>query len=102
MATKTMAVQTIQVDNQRVRVAEWRFAPGAHTGWHVHQFDYVVVPITDGLLRIVDAEGERHFELATGVPYYRQAGVEHDVFNGGSQELAFIEIEMKAHPIEAR
>ena len=33
------AVPTVQVDNDRVRVTEWRFAPGAATGWHRHEFD---------------------------------------------------------------
>ena len=40
------AVPTVQVDNDRVRVTEWRFAPGTATGWHRHEFDYVVVPMT--------------------------------------------------------
>ena len=36
---------TVQVDNERVRITEWRFAPGAETGEHVHGMDYVVVPV---------------------------------------------------------
>ncbi len=36
------------IDDDRFRVTEWRFAPGAETGWHVHGHDYVVVPLTDG------------------------------------------------------
>ena len=42
------------IDNERVRVTEWRFAPGAATGWHRHEHDYVVVPLYDGNLRIVE------------------------------------------------
>ncbi len=94
------ATPTVRVDNERVRVTEWRFAPGEHTGWHRHEFDYVVVPITHGLLRIVDAEGEQRAELGPGLPYYREAGVEHDVINAGAEELVFVEVEIKAHPIE--
>jgi len=30
-----------------------------------------------------------------GSPYYRDAGVEHNVFNEGSSEMSFIEIELK-------
>ena len=93
------ATPTIRVDNERVRVTEWRFAPGEHTGWHRHEFDYVVVPITHGLLRIVAAEGEQRAELCAGLPYYRQAGVEHDVINAGAEEPVFVEVEIKAHPI---
>ena len=37
-------------ENERVIVTEWRFAPGAETGWHRHAHDYVVVCLTDGKL----------------------------------------------------
>ena len=46
------ATPTVFVDNERVRVTEWRFAPGAATGWHRHEYDYVVVPMLDGKLRL--------------------------------------------------
>ena len=94
------AAATVQVDNDRVRVTEYRFAPGAETGWHQHQWDYVVVPQTDGhLLLIGPGEEESRAALSRGVAYYRQAGVEHNVINAGDEELVFIEVEMKAHPI---
>jgi quercetin dioxygenase-like cupin family protein len=48
--TRTPAVPTQQVLNERAIVTEWRFAPGAETGWHVHGHDYIVVPQTDGEL----------------------------------------------------
>ncbi|WP_374448016.1 cupin domain-containing protein [Stella sp.] len=89
------AKPTVFIDNDRVRVTEWRFAPGAATGWHRHEYDYVVVPITDGTLLLRTPEGEREAPLKLGVPYNRDAGVEHDVINGGTTELAFIEVELK-------
>jgi quercetin dioxygenase-like cupin family protein len=89
------AVPTVQLENDRVRVTEWRFAPGAATGWHRHEYDYVVVPILDGTLVITNAEGESQSELRLGRSYYRDAGVEHDVRNGNAYEFAFIEVEMK-------
>jgi beta-alanine degradation protein BauB len=93
--TKT-AVATAFIDNERVRVTEWRFAPGAATGWHRHALDYVVVPMTDGVLELVGAGGARsRAELKEGVPYFRKAGVEHDVINANAFEFAFIEIELK-------
>ncbi len=49
----TEATSKVFIDNERVRVTEWRFAPGAATGWHRHEYDYVVVPMLDGKLRIV-------------------------------------------------
>ncbi len=90
------AVQTVLIDNERVRVTEWRFAPAAATGWHRHAFDYVVVPLADGVLELVGPGGERRrAELRHGVPYFRNAGVEHDVINANAFEFAFIETELK-------
>ncbi len=100
MSETPSATATLQVDNERVRVTEWRFRPGDHTGWHRHEYDYVVVPMTDGQLRIVENDGEHRAELTLGQSYNRQAGVEHDVINAGSAELVFVEVEIKAHGIE--
>ncbi len=98
---------TVLIDNDRVRVTEWRFAKrGDNTGWHRHAHDYVMVPLFDGHLEI-DTIGERAGEgagegvdertlapMQNGVPYFREAGVEHDVINGNDFECAFIEIEI--------
>ena len=94
--TQGNAKATTFIDNDRVVVTEWRFAPGANTGWHRHGHDYVVVPLGDGRLRLVGPGGAiSEAELKNGVPYYRAAGVEHDVINANSYEFAFIEIEIK-------
>jgi beta-alanine degradation protein BauB len=90
------AVATIQVENERVRVTEWRFAPGAATGWHRHGFDYVVVPMTTGRLRLDDGREQRVAELTSGKAYCGSAGVEHDVINASDHEFVFLEIELKA------
>lgn len=90
------AKPTVFIDNDKVRVTEWRFAPGAATGWHRHEMDYVVVPMLDGQLRIVTEGGvESIAELKKGVPYFRETGVEHDVINANDFEFAFIEVETK-------
>ena len=89
------AVPTVRVDNERVRVTEWRFAPGAHTGHHRHEYPYVVVPLTTGTLTSRTGDGETRADLTAGAPYYREAGVEHDVINPNPGEFVFIEIELK-------
>lgn len=87
---------SVKVDNGRTRVTHWQFAPGAATGHHRHEFDYVVVPLVSGRLKIVDADGTEGFsELACGEPYFRPAGVEHDVINANDFAFAFVEIEFK-------
>lgn len=89
------AQPTVFIENQRTRVTEWRFARrGDNTGWHRHDYDYVVVPLFDGHLEIDLGNGERVIApVKNGVPYYRDLGVEHDVFNGNEFECAFIEVE---------
>jgi beta-alanine degradation protein BauB len=83
------------VDNERVAVWEYRFAPGDNTGWHRHGHDYVVVPLMDGKLRLETKSGSSFAEMKKGIPYYRNEGVEHDVINANDSEYAFIEIELK-------
>jgi len=89
------AVPTTLIENDRVVVTQWRFPPRGETGWHVHGMDYVVVPQTDGTLLLETKEGERHAELAVGRPYYRNAGVEHNVVNDNDFEFVFVEIEVR-------
>jgi beta-alanine degradation protein BauB len=90
------AVPTVQIDNNHLRVTEWRFAPGAATGFHRHEHDYVVVPARDGELKLVGPKGEiSTAQLSVGKSYFRNAGVEHDVINNGPGEMVFIEIELK-------
>ncbi len=94
------AKPTVFIENDRARVTEWRFPKrGDATGWHRHEYDYVVVPVQDGFLELVDAGGTiTRAELKRGVPYFRQAGVEHDVLNGNDFEFAFIETEFLEPP----
>jgi quercetin dioxygenase-like cupin family protein len=89
------AQPTVQIDNQRVKVTLWSFAPGAETGQHVHAYDYVVVPMTSGTLRLIEAAGTREAQLTAGVSYSRPAGVSHNVINANSYEFRFIEVEIK-------
>jgi quercetin dioxygenase-like cupin family protein len=89
------ATSVTHIDNDRVIVTEWRFAPGASTGWHRHAHDYVIVPLMDGRLRLATSEGEATVELTKGVPYFRSAGVEHDVINASDGDYAFMEIEIR-------
>jgi quercetin dioxygenase-like cupin family protein len=89
----------VHVDNEQVRVIEWRLAPGAATGWHRHGFDYVITPVTAGEVEIVGPDHERTpFSMVPGQSYFRAAGVEHDVVNGPGGELGFVEVELKSRP----
>ncbi|MCO5176258.1 MAG: cupin domain-containing protein [Thermomicrobiales bacterium] len=94
-AERPDAVPTRQLDTERAIVTEWRFAPGAHTGWHKHEYDYVVVPMTTGQLLLETPDGQMTADLVAGQSYSRGKGVEHDVINNNDSEFVFVEIEMK-------
>jgi beta-alanine degradation protein BauB len=89
------AKSVVHIDNNRVTVTEFRFQPGDNTGWHRHGYDYVIVPLTDGKVRLETPDGAKNAEMKKGEPYFRHEGVEHDVINAGDGDLAFIEIELK-------
>ena len=94
------ASANIQIDNERIRVTEYSFNRNEETGFHIHKWDYVVIPQTNGqLLLIDDNEVETTTTLIKGKPYYRKAGVSHNVINNGKEKIVFIELEIKAHSI---
>jgi len=87
---------SVQEDNTRTRVTLWTFPPRGETGFHRHEYDYVVVPLSTAPLKIVDMQGkESPAQLTTGASYFRNAGVEHNVINASDREIAFVEIEFK-------
>jgi len=96
LAKSPGAIPTVQIDNERVKVTEWRFPPGGETGWHRHGMDYVVVPMTTGPLLLETPEGSVTSQLTRGVSYTRPEGVEHNVINPSDTEFVFVEIEIKA------
>jgi quercetin dioxygenase-like cupin family protein len=95
MAQRPAEVATVRISEPHVRVTEHRFADGAETGWHRHEFDYVIVPMMDGALLLEEPGGtSRTVPLAAHAPYARPAGVEHNVVNASGHEFAFLEIEL--------
>ncbi len=95
MSARPKATPTIQIDNDRVIISEWRFAPDAETGWHRHEYDYIVVPLTIGKLLLETKNGVDSAELEAGCSYFRKVGVEHNVVNANEYEFAFVETELK-------
>jgi quercetin dioxygenase-like cupin family protein len=89
-----IATAHVQIETDRVKVTEWRFAPWAETGHHVHQYDYVVVPLTSGALRLDEDAGTRTAQLLMGVAYAREKGVAHNVINANDHEFRFLEVEL--------
>ena len=93
---RPQCVATNLIDDARVCVTRFDFAPGAETGWHRHGHDYVITAITDCPMRIELSDGEtRHVQVPAGTAYRRDEGVEHNVINEGLTEMRFVEVELK-------
>jgi beta-alanine degradation protein BauB len=96
MADRPQATPTLLLDEQAVRITRWSFAPGAQTGWHRHEYDYVITPVTDCAFLLEEpGGGSRRADIAAGEAYRREAGVEHNVINAGDTPMMFIEVELK-------
>lgn len=92
----TTAVATVLVEDAKVRVTRFDFAPGAETGWHVHGFDYVITTLTDCHMRLDLPGGEvTTVMVPAGSAYRRDSGVAHNVINAGDAPMAFVEVEIK-------
>lgn len=89
---------TTQYETAASRVTRWEIPPGAETGVHVHEYDYVVVPVVDGVLTVTDPAGESvDVPIAIGESYGRAAGVHHNVSNRTDETVVFVEIELLEH-----
>lgn len=89
------AWDTVQHDDERVRVTRWDVPAGAAIAEHTHGYDYVVVPLVDGSMGIEPRGGEPSTnQVQAGVCYTRGAGASHTVTNAGDEHLAFVEIEL--------
>jgi beta-alanine degradation protein BauB len=92
-----MAASVTVIDDEEVRVTTWTFATdGDATGHHVHEYDYLVVPVTGGTFTIVhDDETTSEFVQQAGTPYRGTAGTSHNVVNSSRSPAVFVEIELK-------
>lgn len=93
----TSARSETSVDDQRVRVTTWTFAAqNDDTGFHTHEYDYIVVPVTGGTFTVIaEDETSRQMTQRAGVPYPGTAGTAHNVIHSGEAPAVFVEIELK-------
>jgi quercetin dioxygenase-like cupin family protein len=88
---------TTDIDDDRVRITTWTFGTaGQNTGPHVHEYDYIVVPVTGGTFVVTNPDGTtRELTQHAGTPYLGTAGTDHDVANVPGTSVVFVEIELK-------
>lgn len=84
-------------DDEQIRVTHWSFgADGDDTGHHVHEYDYLVVPITGGTFLVQAADGsDKSMVQHPGSSYPGIAGAAHNVINRSGRPTSFVEIEFK-------
>ncbi len=93
---RAQAVATQMIDDARVRVTRFDFAPGAETGWHRHAMDYVITAVTGCHMRLELPDGSvNDVTVPAGTAYRRNEGVEHNVINAGDAPMSFVEVELK-------
>ncbi len=91
-----MAKSKVLIENDKTIVTEWSFDVGDSTGHHTHEYNYIVVPMLDGELKVIDNNNDvKISKLTKGGAYYRQKGIKHNVFNNNSFPYSFIEVELK-------
>ena len=94
--SRPQATHEVLVDDAKVRVTRWDFAPGAETGWHRHGMDYVVTTLTPCAFLLEEpGGGARRVDMEAGATYRRDEGVEHNVINAGTLPMSFVETELK-------
>ena len=93
---RTPCTSKMLVDDERSRVTRFEFQPDQETGWHEHEYDYVITAITDCNMKIENPNGEdTSVFVKAGDAYRRNTGVKHNVINKGKLPMAFVEIELK-------
>ncbi|MEM7362551.1 MAG: hypothetical protein AAF525_00890 [Pseudomonadota bacterium] len=72
----TEAISKIPADDDRVFATRWKIPPGSETGYHVHERDYIVVYLSDGVLTVVSEAGDKiQAEVSKHDLTSRRAGV---------------------------
>ena len=91
------AKATTVIDDEQIRVTTWTFdGAGDATGQHVHEYDYLVVPVTGGRFTVVNSEGgTREMTQLAGSPYRGSAATAHNVANACDTRAVFVEVELK-------
>ena len=87
---------SILYEDDKTKITFWRFEPGAETGWHHHNHDYVTIQKSGGRLKIENESGEINFidyENNRAAGY--AAPVIHNASNVSDVEVRVIEIEYK-------
>jgi quercetin dioxygenase-like cupin family protein len=86
----------IMFEDEKTKITSWRFDPGAETGWHRHDFDYVTIQKSSGRLKLEGENGEiKYIDYENDQTVGYAAPIKHNATNVSDQEIRVIEIEFK-------
>lgn len=86
---------TVRLDNDRVRVLEWRLKPGGKEKMHSHP-DGIVIELADATLKSTSPDGTSTTKaLVSGEVTWRSA-MSHSIENVGSTEAHALAVELKS------
>lgn len=95
-AGRPMAAYVTVFEDDKTRITQWTMKPGEQTGWHSHDFDFVVVQQSGGRLHLDYADGsQREIDYAPGNILTGSAPVEHNAISVGDETIHSMEIEYK-------
>lgn len=84
------------LDTDLTRITQWLIRPGEQTGWHRHEYDYVTIQQSEGVLHLDFADGTaRDIDYVPGTAMTIEAPVEHNATNVGEVDIRVLEIEYK-------
>ena len=69
--------------------------PDSQIGQPVHEFDYLVIGMTQGELTVAMESDDITFPVELGVTVFGSAGDAHDVISSRAQSVRFLEIDLK-------
>ena len=93
---RTCAEPVLVHEDDKTRITQYILHPGEQTGWHVHEWDYVVMHQSAGELTSHFADGASAvFGYKPGGASAYAAPVEHNAVNTGTVTVSGFEIEYK-------
>lgn len=84
----------IVYENEQFRTTKWTISPGGHIPMHRHDYEYVVVPLSDNVMHVITGDADLiEAVMVPGTAYGRPKGSEHRCENRGETDIVFIEVE---------
>ena len=94
---KSAPTVRILLDNEKVKVIEAEFAPGAATDWHSHP-NHILYALTDGKMEVTDKDKPAIvMDIKAGNAMYLPA-VTHKIKNIGTATMKILVTELKPAP----